>query len=170
MAVATTTLMPGSNPLFGLNTLGGALSLQTKDGRGYAGSTLQATDLAPSTNLYVGYSEGSRAATSIELGCADPAARCKLPHAMAGDPAARSDRHVERRRLHGGQRQPHPGDRLPLRALERRPEVRVARTERGAPDLAAGPELDQRSLSLKHTTFLAAGAPARGWFGARLRF
>ncbi len=26
--------MPGSNPLFGLNTLGGALSLQTKDGRG----------------------------------------------------------------------------------------------------------------------------------------
>ena len=27
-------LMPGSNPLFGLNTLGGALSMQTKDGRG----------------------------------------------------------------------------------------------------------------------------------------
>ena len=26
------TLMPGSNPLFGLNTLGGALSIQTKDG------------------------------------------------------------------------------------------------------------------------------------------
>ena len=25
--------MPGSNPLFGLNTLGGALSIQTKDGR-----------------------------------------------------------------------------------------------------------------------------------------
>ena len=33
-----------------------------------------------------GYSEGSRAATSIELGCADPDEPCKLPNAMAGDP------------------------------------------------------------------------------------
>jgi outer membrane receptor protein involved in Fe transport len=31
-ALASITLMPGSNPLFGLNTLGGALSLQTKSG------------------------------------------------------------------------------------------------------------------------------------------
>jgi outer membrane receptor protein involved in Fe transport len=31
-AISTMTLMPGSNPLFGLNTLGGALSLRTKDG------------------------------------------------------------------------------------------------------------------------------------------
>jgi outer membrane receptor protein involved in Fe transport len=37
-------------------------------------------------NLYVGYSEGSRAPTSIELGCADPSEPCKLPNAMAGDP------------------------------------------------------------------------------------
>ena len=37
-------------------------------------------------NLYVGYSEGSRAATSIELGCANPDEPCKLPNAMAGDP------------------------------------------------------------------------------------
>ena len=36
--------------------------------------------------LYVGYSEGSRAPTSIELGCADPNQPCKLPNAMAGDP------------------------------------------------------------------------------------
>ena len=34
IAIAEVALMPGSNPLFGLNTLGGALSLQTKDGRG----------------------------------------------------------------------------------------------------------------------------------------
>jgi outer membrane receptor protein involved in Fe transport len=42
----------------------------------------------PSTDvsLYAGYSEGSRAATSIELGCADPENPCKLPNAMAGDP------------------------------------------------------------------------------------
>ena len=37
-------------------------------------------------NLYAGYSEGSRAPTSIELGCADPDEPCKLPNAMAGDP------------------------------------------------------------------------------------
>ena len=37
-------------------------------------------------NVYGGYSEGSRAATSIELGCANPLQPCKLPNAMAGDP------------------------------------------------------------------------------------
>ncbi|HEX5108660.1 MAG TPA: TonB-dependent receptor, partial [Vicinamibacterales bacterium] len=37
-------------------------------------------------NLYGGYSEGSRAATSIELGCANPDEPCKLPNALAGDP------------------------------------------------------------------------------------
>ncbi len=42
-AISSMTLMPGSNPLFGLNTLGGALSVQTKDGRSDPGTTLQAT-------------------------------------------------------------------------------------------------------------------------------
>ena len=37
-------------------------------------------------NLYFSYSEGSRAPTSIELGCADPNQPCKLPNAMAADP------------------------------------------------------------------------------------
>lgn len=37
-------------------------------------------------NAYLGYSEGSRAPTSVELGCANPANPCKLPNAMAGDP------------------------------------------------------------------------------------
>jgi outer membrane receptor protein involved in Fe transport len=40
-------------------------------------------------NVYGGYGEGSRAATSIELGCADPNEPCKLPNAMAGDPPLR---------------------------------------------------------------------------------
>ena len=31
-AIRSANLMPGSNPLFGLNTLGGALSLETKTG------------------------------------------------------------------------------------------------------------------------------------------
>ena len=39
-AISTLTLMPGSNPLFGLNTLGGALSVQTKDGRSSPGTSL----------------------------------------------------------------------------------------------------------------------------------
>jgi len=43
-------------------------------------------DVRPDLNLYAGYSEGSRAATSIELGCANPEQPCKLPNAMAGDP------------------------------------------------------------------------------------
>jgi outer membrane receptor protein involved in Fe transport len=43
-------------------------------------------DVSPAVNLYANYSEGSRAATSIELGCANPEQPCKLPNAMAGDP------------------------------------------------------------------------------------
>ena len=42
-----------------------------------------------SLNTYLSYSEGSRAPTSIELGCADPNLPCKLPNAMAGDPPLR---------------------------------------------------------------------------------
>ncbi len=42
-AISSMTLMPGSNPLFGLNTLGGALSLQTKDGRSNPGTVLTTT-------------------------------------------------------------------------------------------------------------------------------
>lgn len=37
-------------------------------------------------NAYLSYGEGSRAPTSIELGCADPNQPCKLPNALAGDP------------------------------------------------------------------------------------
>jgi iron complex outermembrane recepter protein len=36
-AVASINVMPGSNPLFGLNTLGGAISIRTKDGFAYPG-------------------------------------------------------------------------------------------------------------------------------------
>ena len=40
-AIQSVQLMPGSNPLFGLNTLGGAISIQTKDGRSSPGGVLQ---------------------------------------------------------------------------------------------------------------------------------
>src|SRR5262245_60107684 len=42
LAISTTTMMPGSNPLFGLNTLGGALAIQTKNGATAAGTSIQA--------------------------------------------------------------------------------------------------------------------------------
>ncbi len=40
-ALASITLLPGSNPLFGLNTLGGALSLQTKSGDTHPGTEIE---------------------------------------------------------------------------------------------------------------------------------
>jgi outer membrane receptor protein involved in Fe transport len=44
--------------------------------------------ITPSKSLsgYLGYNEGSRAPSAIELGCADPENPCRLPNAMAGDP------------------------------------------------------------------------------------
>jgi outer membrane receptor protein involved in Fe transport len=41
IAIADMALIPGSDPLFGLNTLGGSLSIRTKDGRSQPGTTLQ---------------------------------------------------------------------------------------------------------------------------------
>jgi iron complex outermembrane recepter protein len=38
-AIGSITLIPGSNPVFGLNTLGGALSINTKSGREYPGGS-----------------------------------------------------------------------------------------------------------------------------------
>lgn len=40
-AIRTTNLMAGSNPVFGLNTLGGSLSIQTKDGFTHPGARAQ---------------------------------------------------------------------------------------------------------------------------------
>lgn len=42
-AIASLTLVPGSNPLYGLNTLGGALAIQTKSGLSHAGTRLHST-------------------------------------------------------------------------------------------------------------------------------
>jgi outer membrane receptor protein involved in Fe transport len=42
-ALQDVTIVPGSNPLFGLNTLGGALSMRTKDGRSNPGLQFEAS-------------------------------------------------------------------------------------------------------------------------------
>jgi len=39
-----------------------------------------------SVNAYARFSQGSRAPTSIELGCADPNAPCSLPNSLSSDP------------------------------------------------------------------------------------
>lgn len=41
-AIASINLIPGSNPLFGLNTLGGALAIRTKSGEHFPGSEISA--------------------------------------------------------------------------------------------------------------------------------
>jgi outer membrane receptor protein involved in Fe transport len=41
---------------------------------------------ATTLNLYASYTQGSRAPTSIELGCADPNNPCSLPNALSSDP------------------------------------------------------------------------------------
>ena len=43
IAISEVALVPGSNPMFGLNTLGGAVSIGTKDGRSQPGATIQAS-------------------------------------------------------------------------------------------------------------------------------
>ena len=58
--------MPGSNPLFGLNTLGGALSIQTKDGARAAARPSQAiygSDLRRS----IEFEHGGRAGERLQL-------------------------------------------------------------------------------------------------------
>lgn len=51
-AIKSMTMMPGSNPLFGRNTLGGALSLETKDGRSNPGTSVQGLGGAYGRNAY----------------------------------------------------------------------------------------------------------------------
>ncbi|HEX9181447.1 MAG TPA: TonB-dependent receptor [Burkholderiales bacterium] len=43
-------------------------------------------NLNPAVNTYIGYNEGMRAPTAVELTCADPNAPCKLPNAFLADP------------------------------------------------------------------------------------
>ncbi len=42
VAIASTELIPGSNPVYGLNTLGGAIAVQTKDGLNNSGISVSA--------------------------------------------------------------------------------------------------------------------------------
>lgn len=63
-AMAGLALMPGSNPLFGLNTLGGALSVQTKDGRRFPGTVLTLS-AGSHARAAAGFETGGSAATGL---------------------------------------------------------------------------------------------------------
>jgi outer membrane receptor protein involved in Fe transport len=70
-----------------LNPGGGPGSLDTDQRFGRVNPSLGLVMAAtPALSLYTSYGESSRAPSSIELGCADPANPCRLPNAMAGDP------------------------------------------------------------------------------------
>lgn len=43
-AISSINVMPGSNPVFGLNTLGGAISINTKSGFDFPGTTMSVSD------------------------------------------------------------------------------------------------------------------------------
>lgn len=73
-----------------VNPGGGTGSLDGDHAFGHVNPAVGVTfSPTPAVNLYGGFSEGSRAPTSIELGCADPDTPCKLPNALAGDPPLR---------------------------------------------------------------------------------
>lgn len=59
-ALADVTLLPGANPLFGLNTLGGALVLQTKRGDTHPGGEIEAS-LGSHGRRQIGFEEGGKA-------------------------------------------------------------------------------------------------------------
>ncbi len=69
------------NPIAGPGSLDGDYVYQRFNPS--AGVTYNPT---PILTLFANYSQGSRAPTSIELGCADPANPCSLPNALASDP------------------------------------------------------------------------------------
>jgi len=61
-AISKITLMPGSNPVFGLNTLGGALAVQTKSGHTDPGTELEGYAGSFGRTAFEGSTGGSRGA------------------------------------------------------------------------------------------------------------
>jgi len=62
VAISTISLMPGSNPVFGLNTLGGALAVQTKSGHDDPGTELEAYGGSFGRTAFQGATGGSSGA------------------------------------------------------------------------------------------------------------
>ncbi len=65
-AIAGINLIPGSNPVFGLNTLGGALSVQTKNGRTHQGGGIETSFGSWSRKTVAGEFGGVSADNSVD--------------------------------------------------------------------------------------------------------
>ncbi|HOY69991.1 MAG TPA: TonB-dependent receptor [Methylotenera sp.] len=65
-AIAGMNLIPGSNPVFGLNTLGGALSVQTKNGRTHQGGGIETSFGSWSRKTVAGEFGGVSADNSVD--------------------------------------------------------------------------------------------------------
>ncbi|NOT15817.1 MAG: TonB-dependent receptor [Methylotenera sp.] len=65
-AIAGMNLMPGSNPVFGLNTLGGAISVQTKNGRTHQGGGIETSFGSWSRKTVAGEFGGVSADNSVD--------------------------------------------------------------------------------------------------------
>lgn len=64
IAISSMEMMPGSNPLFGLNTLGGALSVRTKSGFSHPGFNAQANGGSYGRQAYQAEYGGSKSNSS----------------------------------------------------------------------------------------------------------
>ncbi len=69
------------NPIAGPGSLTGNYAFQR-----FNPSVGVTWSLSSSVNIYARFSQGSRAPTAIELGCADPEAPCSLPNSLSSDP------------------------------------------------------------------------------------
>ncbi len=91
IAISSTALMPGSNPMFGLNTLGGALSIQTKSGATHKGGSLRAT-----------YGSHERKALELEHGGSTSGGwNWYLAGNQFGENGWRNDSHTDVRQMFG---------------------------------------------------------------------
>ncbi len=63
-AIDSLTLMPGSNPVFGLNTLGGSLSVQTKTGKSHPGQAVT-LGLGSHAGAQLGFESGGSRANGL---------------------------------------------------------------------------------------------------------
>ena len=121
-AIASLNLIPGSNPLFGLNALGGALSIRTKDGFSGAGRRVSVPRrLLRALRRRGGVRRSARRVRLLPGRVAELRGRMARSLAVDGAPAVRRCR-LARHRL-AGQRQLHRRLERPRR---QRPVARAA--------------------------------------------
>ena len=129
-------------------------------------------NLGGTINTYFSYSEGNRAPTSIELGCADPNTPCRLPNALAGDPPLKQ---VVTRTLEAGLRGGGEEDHLSWSAgwframnggFDRINRLYAPRHVHCSSTRAP----INGDFPMPSATFYAPGAPIGAWGGVRIKF